>query len=286
MLEQLRNICRENFQADWFATDQPESADPAWTTPIRYDFNSRGFRDHEWPHDLQGVTWCIGDSELMGTGVAHEQSTPAHMTRLLGQPVLNISIIRASNDWIARQCHYILQALPTATVLLQWSFTTRSELTLDQAKDHELLGLYRSLRDPTWPELKGWSDLANLDQSLQEEIKCDPYYKKIAAMTGPQETGQIHYRKELLLDLAGARRLLDLIRDLETIKYSAKIIHAFVPRFAECQEREWIYQQLDSLGLSYIPEYQPLDLGRDRQHSGPRTHERFAQSLADLLAKL
>ena len=283
MLDQVRNISRENFQANWFATDQPESADPAWTTPIHYSFNSRGFRDGEWPQELDRAIWCVGDSELIGTGVADQQTTPAQLAQLLSRPAINISIIRASNDWIARQCRCILQSLPDAVLLLQWSFTTRSELTLDQARDHELMGLYRSLRDPAWPDIHSWSDVTKLDQSIQDEIMSDPYYQKIAGMTGPQETGQIHYKKELLLDLAGARHLVSLIRDLEAMRGSAQIVHAFVPRFAEAREREWIYQQLDDPALQWIPEYRPLDLGRDRQHSGPLTHARFARSIADLV---
>lgn len=72
MLKQIRNICRETALEKWFATDQPGHADPRWTGPIEYRFNSRGFRDREWPENIKDVIWCVGGSELLGTGITYE----------------------------------------------------------------------------------------------------------------------------------------------------------------------------------------------------------------------
>lgn len=283
MLDQIRNICRENFQADWFATDQPESADPAWITPIIYSFNSRGFRDGEWPDDLSGTIWCVGDSEMIGTGVSQQHTIPSQMSQLSSRPAVNVSIIRASNDWIARQCHCLLDCLPDARIVLQWSFTTRSELSLEAARDHELVGLYAAIKDTDWPVIKGFGDLGRLPRHIRDEVLRDPYCQKIQAMTGPQETGQIHYKKELLLDQAGARHLLDLIDAIQSRRVPAQIIHAFVPRFADAHERDLIYTHLRDRRVPFIPEYQPTDHGRDRQHSGPKTYGAFARTVLDSL---
>ena len=35
---------------------------------VSYQYNSRGYRDHEWPDDLQNAVWCIGDSFTVGIG--------------------------------------------------------------------------------------------------------------------------------------------------------------------------------------------------------------------------
>ena len=39
--------------------------------PIEYVYNSRGFRDAEWPEsvdELRNAIWCIGDSFTVGLG--------------------------------------------------------------------------------------------------------------------------------------------------------------------------------------------------------------------------
>ncbi|NBR26034.1 MAG: hypothetical protein EBU08_20080, partial [Micrococcales bacterium] len=31
-----------------------------WPHSIDYRYNSRGFRDQEWPEDLESAVWCLG----------------------------------------------------------------------------------------------------------------------------------------------------------------------------------------------------------------------------------
>ena len=35
---------------------------------VSYQFNSRGFRDNEWPADIHNSIWCFGDSFTVGLG--------------------------------------------------------------------------------------------------------------------------------------------------------------------------------------------------------------------------
>ena len=89
---------------------------------ITYNFNSRGFRDSEWPEDLNTVTWCLGDSFTLGIGSPAEHTWPSQ----LNQQCVNVSMDGASNAWIARQACHILQLQPTNMVIV-WSFLERRE---------------------------------------------------------------------------------------------------------------------------------------------------------------
>lgn len=284
MLENVRNINRENFQTLlWFATDQSDLADPSWTTPIDYRFNSRGFRDHEWPDNLDHVIWCIGGSELLGTGVAFDQACPRQLAQLTESKVIDVSIIGASNDWITRQFQNIKAGLGDSfkTALIQWSFSTRSELSLNDAKDQELIDLYNAIKMPNWPDIKGFDSLSMLDDKIRQEIIDNPYFAKISAMDGAAENGQIHYKKEFVLDYAGAKHLLGLIDKIESIKGNTQVIYSFCPKFAEPGEDEFIYGQLRDKGIDFIPEYPQIDMARDRSHSGPATHLMYAKSVLE-----
>jgi hypothetical protein len=89
---------------------------------IEYHFNSRGFRDSEWPSDLITATWCLGDSFTLGVGSPVEHTWPQQ----LNQPGVNISMDGASCAWIARQACHILQLQPRNMIIL-WSFFERRE---------------------------------------------------------------------------------------------------------------------------------------------------------------
>ncbi len=47
-----------------------------WPHVIDYRYNSRGFRDQEWPQDLASAIWCLGDSFTVGLGSRFEQTWP------------------------------------------------------------------------------------------------------------------------------------------------------------------------------------------------------------------
>lgn len=281
MLNNVRNICRENKTSQWFATDQLESCDPSWVNPIEYSFNSRGFRDREWPSDLTNVIWFVGGSELLGTGVAYQDAPPRVVENLTQRRCIDISIQRASNNWIARQVHNILDSdANPQTIVVQWSFTTRWELSKQQAKDQELQWLYQAIKLDNWPEqIKSFAEYEKLPEEIQYTIAQDEYFQKICNMSGAEESGQIHYKKELLFNWAGAKHTLDLVRQIEQKRNLTQVIYTFVPKFAEPDEREFVYKELDKIGADYIPEYNQIDLARDRSHSGPETFKLFGRRI-------
>ena len=65
--------------------------------PINYQHNSRGFRDSEWPNDLDNIIWCVGDSFTKGLGAPVEHTWPSILQNKTNKRCLNVSINGASN---------------------------------------------------------------------------------------------------------------------------------------------------------------------------------------------
>jgi len=110
----------------------------AYPWPIEYRYNSRGFRDQEWPNtaqELQSAVWCLGDSFTVGIGVPVEHTWAQCLERQLAQRCINISLDGASNDWIARRGSEILSVIQPRSMVVHWSYVERRELDTVQADE-------------------------------------------------------------------------------------------------------------------------------------------------------
>jgi hypothetical protein len=97
---------------------------------ITYNYNSRGFRDTEWPtsiEELQSAIWCVGDSFTVGIGSPIEHTWPWVLQQASQRKTINVSRDGASNQWIAKQALGICAVFPTAKIVVQWSFLHRRE---------------------------------------------------------------------------------------------------------------------------------------------------------------
>jgi hypothetical protein len=96
---------------------------------IQYVYNSRGFRDAEWPwpDNLSDCIWCIGDSFTVGVGSAWHNTWPQILQRTTGRRCINVSLDGASNNWIARQVDMIVREIQPKTVVIHWSYLHRDE---------------------------------------------------------------------------------------------------------------------------------------------------------------
>ena len=50
---------------------------------VSYRYNSKGFRDSEWPADLKSAIWCVGDSFTLGLGQPYEHIWPVILSKQL-----------------------------------------------------------------------------------------------------------------------------------------------------------------------------------------------------------
>jgi hypothetical protein len=111
---------------------------------VTYQFNSRGFRDQEWPDDLSNVIWCFGDSFTVGMGQPQDEIWPQLMQKKTRIRTINVSMNGASNDWIARKIKELFDTITPNTVCVQWSYLHRRELDDPAAGDEARTMHYNS----------------------------------------------------------------------------------------------------------------------------------------------
>jgi hypothetical protein len=107
---------------------------------ISYIYNSRGFRDAEWPltmSDLQKAIWCIGDSFTVGVGQPFEHIWPTVLSQRTKRRTINIGMDGASNDWIYRRALDIMRCIAPTDMVVMWSYTHRRESTQSNLSDHQ-----------------------------------------------------------------------------------------------------------------------------------------------------
>ena len=100
-----------------------------YTHPIEYVYNSRGFRDSEWPDDseLDNCIWCFGDSFTAGIGQPYEHIWPQVLSEKLNVRTINISMDGGSNNWIVRKILETLGEVRPKTIIAHWSYVNRRE---------------------------------------------------------------------------------------------------------------------------------------------------------------
>jgi len=109
-----------------YGIDSPEHIPDFYNYPdkVEYQFNSKGFRDKEWPQlqsELTNTPWIFGDSFIVGLGQPENQ----RISSLLG--AINISMSGASNDWIARMCAQVIQDYQPRCIAVHWTYLQRRE---------------------------------------------------------------------------------------------------------------------------------------------------------------
>jgi hypothetical protein len=79
---------------------------------VEYRYNSRGYRDSEWPptiEELKQCIWCVGDSFTVGLGSPLAHTWVNILQQRTGIRCINVSMDGASNEWMIRKINRILQ---------------------------------------------------------------------------------------------------------------------------------------------------------------------------------
>jgi hypothetical protein len=107
---------------------------------VNYKYNSRGFRDAEWPtniNELKQAVWCVGDSFTVGIGSPLEHTWPYQVGKQLGRRTINVSMDGASNEWIARKVLKICEVISPELAIIQWSYVHRRENENSALRDED-----------------------------------------------------------------------------------------------------------------------------------------------------
>lgn len=258
---------------------------------VEYNYNSRGYRDAEWPEDLDNVIWCFGDSFTAGIGVPFSHTWPQILSRLTERRTINVSIDGASNNWIARKLQELSREIQPQTVIIQWSFAHRREAQGDgevtKVINFAWQRLYESFRDDTWPDCERLIDFDLLPNYIQKEILEQHCFESDRLFIESR-----HQTCSALMDEGRRVYYSDLGRDVENTQQciqsshdclpQTKIIHSFVPDFAEPDEQLQIIQYIQQQGWLYVEPFAKQDVGRDGYHYDKVT----ATALCDQLIKL
>ena len=98
-----------------------------WPHAIDYRYNSRGFRDQEWPQDLQSAIWCLGDSFTVGLGSCFAHTWPQVLGQHSQRRVITVAMDGASNEWIARTACDAYDLAGPGNIVIMWSYLHRRE---------------------------------------------------------------------------------------------------------------------------------------------------------------
>jgi hypothetical protein len=139
--------------------------------PVNYVYNSRGYRDAEWPdslEELERAVWCVGDSFTVGVGQPLKHTWPQVLAKKLGRRTINVSMDGASNDWIARKIKRIVESINPKNIVVLWSYTHRRELPDAKLSDEHRILLCDG--DSTQQDAIRWIGLSKQIQNLNSSI--------------------------------------------------------------------------------------------------------------------
>lgn len=120
----------------------------SYTKHISYRYNSRGFRDHEWPEDLSDVVWCVGDSFTVGIGQPFEETWPQLLENKTGKRCLNIGQDGCANDTMALRIQEICKLYKPKLIVVMWSYFSRRRIDCENVRfDKNDFGFERDIKN-------------------------------------------------------------------------------------------------------------------------------------------
>jgi len=99
-----------------------------YSKKITYEYNSKGFRDKEWPKDLSEVIWCVGDSFTVGIGQPYEETWPYLLEKKIKKRCINLGEDGCSNDTIALRAQEIYKSYKPKIMVVMWSYLHRRRI--------------------------------------------------------------------------------------------------------------------------------------------------------------
>lgn len=258
---------------------------------VTYDYNSRGFRDEEWPDNLAQAIWCFGDSFTVGLGSPHSHTWPSVLQRKIHTQCINVSLDGASNQWIARKIVSLSQSLQPRCVVVHWSYIHRRESSvsaLTKTLDGHWREFYHKIKDPSWPDCFSVAEFDQLPEFIKQEIveihavpaEHALLNHRLAAGVLDDESRRLHF------DANGdeSADVQDTINCIDRVHASGlRVIHSFIPGFATDSAAAKIIDHLDQLQCCYVPLFQKLDIARDGLHYDIKTAVHLTQQIIKLL---
>jgi hypothetical protein len=252
---------------DYLYRDDPAlvKLNPEYPYTVTYKFNSRGYRDAEWPDDLSCVknsNWCIGDSAIVGLGAPIEHSWPAILESKLNNRTIKVAMVGASNNWIFRQAEQILKEIQPKLLVIQWSYFNRRELDEATAREQRWQAFYNAVKDSNWPECTV-DNINLLAPEILDEIEHYHHYRF--------DNWVYDEDRVLNYDITSTAHdnvnyTVNRIKQIEAVKNQTNVIHILIPEFGTDEEISLTLDMLDRLDINYFVHLPYVDYARDNGH--------------------
>ncbi len=248
---------------------------------VHYVYNSRGFRDAEWPiNDLAECIWCIGDSFTVGVGSKFNNSWTQVLQRITGRRCVNISLEGASNAWMVRQANMIIQEIAPRNLIIHWSYLHR-----DENPDSSLTDEDRRIRHIA--DFTTEKQLDHFASSVNQLI--DSNYTNIVHSFIPH--GIPDWFDKNLSHAWNQLRGADWPRDYPRTVSEFECLPDFIKQ--ELREHSMYYEFFDAaiihgritkiIGTPFISPLDTLDRARDGLHYDVLTSTAFVEQIIELL---
>jgi len=281
---------RSHQQWNYSGIDSPELALDSdhfrqYPYPITYQYNSRGFRDSEWPDDLTDTVWCVGDSFTVGVGSPVEHTWKWILEQKLQRRCINISMDGASNQWIARKLNSLIRSGLAKTIVVQWSYFSRRENPNDQLSDesrrmhYDPKSLARSEHEQILLDIENFQQCINSIEPGNYNIVHSVIPNAVSGIDPRQVSGwwyndrQADWPEQLpesLLDMGDP--IVQQLQDRGLLEKYA--VYYQLQQFLTANNIILVDQMDDNFNL---------DLARDGHHYGKKTAEKFVNTVIKLI---
>lgn len=282
----LYTYINQNFK--YFGIDSPDFCVDQeffknYPHTIDYQYNSRGFRDDEWPdnlHDLQNAIWCVGDSFSIGLGSPVEHTWPYILQQTSGTRTINVSMNGASNMWMSRRTTDILKEIQPKRIVIQWSFLHRRERTVEEAQKIQWQDFYNRHKESSWPPMP---DIENINTLPEHVLNITQGIHNNYWQVITDQMRLLHFDRPTTTEQDDIDNVIQCIRQVEANKGNTQIIHSFIPAACPLDSMQDFLIALDSLDLQSIGLVEQLDFARDKFHYDINTSKKIVNNLLTLI---
>ena len=204
---------------------------------VEYSYNSRGFRDAEWPdsvEELKNAIWCIGDSFTVGVGSPLKHTWPYLLQQQTGRRCINVSMDGASNEWIARKTQKIIKEINPTDIVIMWSYTHRRE-----KKDNSLSDEDRRTHVETVDALE---NAVNFKSCLDSVVTVDDFTNlSLNIVTELIDDFKVYNR---MLELSEMARIIDYCKSVHDLLEVKQLDYARDYHHFDKLTSQWLIEQI------------------------------------------
>ena len=277
ILPELKNAVLESTGMDSVEFCKDRQYFEKFSLPVSYTYNSRGFRDLEWPTCLQQSTWCLGDSFTVGLGLPFELTWPQQVRTNLDVDTVSVAMDGASNQWIARRACQILEQIRPRHMIIMWSYFHRRELS-----DQTLTDMKRRLHYDALDQLT--IDYDNFENCVKSVTNANKTTTIIHAMI-PNCHDVVHARStwdQIKGESWPAQLPTSLTNLPKFVQHEIAHVHGMfdkLEKLCQCAVR------LESLKTTtQFVDYDVVDWARDGYHFGVKTSEMLGKKLCRIVS--